>query len=546
MTQEVHPLVPSEPPLEVWAVPVEPIPALDLVGGPVPPAANGSVPPSRRFPRIRFNGWRPGRPLLGTLGSRLLAGVVAVVLIVVVATGVATFLTLRSYLMGRLDKQLASTATPRQVQQLLIPTTRPYFAAGPSPQKVYVAVLQTNGTPVPTTVTSQMAVAVSLPTSIGPSLVAHPGRHETVTADDGTELRVVALPSTSYGVTVNGVGSVQNLVVVFGLSTGEINRTMSRLVVLELVIGAGAVLIAFGFTAWGVRVSLGPLKRVTRTAQEVTAELSPEGAGLDRRVPESSATTEVGQLAHSFNTMLDTVETEFRARRDSEERMRQFLADASHELRTPLTSIRGYAELARMQKARDGTFTDDDTLGRIESEGTRMSRLVEDLLILARGDDPSNADSLDRSAIDIGDLIGDVVSGVRAANPQRQVVAQVDPGLTLFGDRDQILRVLRNLATNAAVHTDPEGLIRIEGHREGASVVLQVIDQGPGLTPEDAQHVFERFWRADKARTRVRGGSGLGMAIVSQIVETHGGQVYFDSSVENGSTVTVVLPGGAA
>ncbi|MCW2529567.1 MAG: Two-component system, OmpR family, sensor kinase, partial [Pseudonocardiales bacterium] len=336
----------------------------------------------------------------------------------------------------------------------------------------------------------------------------------------------------------------ESLVFVVGLSTDEINRTMERLVVLELVIGAGAVLLALGATTWGVRTSLGPLKRVTRTAQEVTAELSPEGAGLDRRVPESSRTTEVGQLATSFNTMLDTVETEFRARRDSEERMRQFLADASHELRTPLTSIRGYAELERMQQARRGADpSDGDAIGRIEAEGTRMSRLVEDLLTLARGDDAANDGVIDRSAVDVGDLVGDVVAGVRAANPGRSISAHVDPGLTVQADRDQIMRLVRNLATNAAVHTDPQGAIRVEGHREGANVVLQVIDEGPGLPPDEAAHVFERFWRADKARTRVRGGSGLGMAIVAQIVEAHGGNVYFDSSVEHGSTVTVVLPG---
>ena len=174
-----------------------------------------------------------------------------------------------------------------------------------------------------------------------------------------------------------------------------------------------------------------------------------------------------------------------------------------------------------------------------------MSRLVEDLLTLARGDDATENSTVERTSIDVADVVHDAIAGVRAAHPERGIVTRVDPGLTVFGDHDQILRVLRNLATNAAVHTDPSGTIRVEGHREGASVVLQVADQGPGLAPEEAQHVFERFWRADKARTRVRGGSGLGMAIVVQIVAAHGGRVHFDSSVSHGSTVTVVLPGGA-
>ena len=138
-------------------------------------------------------------------------------------------------------------------------------------------------------------------------------------------------------------------------------------------------------TLFGVRLSLSGLRAVTTTAQDVASELSPEGAGLDRRVTDADDTTEVGQLATSFNTMLAAVETQFAARLESERRMRQFLADASHELRTPLTSIRGYAELARMQRA-VGDAADGDNIDRIESEGTRMSRLVEDLLTLARGD----------------------------------------------------------------------------------------------------------------------------------------------------------------
>ncbi len=291
-------------------------------------------------------------------------------------------------------------------------------------------------------------------------------------------------------------------------------------------------------TSWGVRLSLRPLTRVTRTAREVTAELSPEGAGLDRRVPVTDPETEVGQLGESFNTLMGTVETQFAARVESEERMRQFLADASHELRTPLTSIRGYAELSRMKRA-NGEAEQPDTLDRIESEGLRMSRLVDDLLLLARSDQgaPPQWES-----VDVGELVEDAVEGARAAYPQRRIDADAPAALTVLADHDQLLRVLRNLIANAALHTAPGGPIHVSGHLEGYEVVLRVADSGPGLPPEDAQHVFERFWRADKARTRARGGSGLGLAIVASIVQAHGGTVDFESSVENGSTVTVRLP----
>jgi two-component system OmpR family sensor kinase len=239
-----------------------------------------------------------------------------------------------------------------------------------------------------------------------------------------------------------------------------------------------------------------------------------------------------------MNTLLSAVETQFSARLQSEARLRQFLADASHELRTPLTSIRGYAELARMQRAAGANA--EDNLARIESEGTRMSRLVEDLLTLARGD---QSGAPVRELIDVGELIEDAVNDVRVAFPHRHVSTESVPNLHVLGDRDQLLRAVRNLLTNAAVHTARDRPILARCAADGADVVVQVVDGGPGLPPEDAARVFERFWRADKARSRARGGSGLGMAIVASIVAANGGTVRFDSSVEHGSTVTITLPG---
>jgi two-component system, OmpR family, sensor kinase len=222
--------------------------------------------------------------------------------------------------------------------------------------------------------------------------------------------------------------------------------------------------------------------------------------------------------------------------------MRQFLADASHELRTPLTSIRGYAELSRLQGK--STNAPDDPMRRIEVEGTRMSRLVEDLLVLARGDDQST--ELHRELLDVDIVLRDAIRSVRSAHPERSFALSETGGATILGDRDQLLRLLINLLNNSAMHTAPDGLIRLEGQWSRGpadhTVVLRVIDAGPGLAPEDASHVFERFWRADKARSRARGGSGLGMAIVAQIAEAHGGTVRFESSVAGGTTVTVTLP----
>jgi two-component system OmpR family sensor kinase len=285
---------------------------------------------------------------------------------------------------------------------------------------------------------------------------------------------------------------------------------------------------------------------VTTTAQEVAAELSPTGAGLDRRVPEADDGSEVGQLAGSMNTLLAAVETQFAARLSSEARLRQFLADASHELRTPLTSIRGYAELARMQRAAGDAATGTagpiaDNLDRIEAEGTRMSRLVEDLLTLARSDRPE-ATLAGRELVEVADVIDDVAAGARAAHPDRRIDAAVEPGLEIVGDSDQLVRALRNLVTNAATHTAPGRPIGVDARAEAGEAVIRVMDGGPGLPPEQAAHVFERFWRADKARSRARGGTGLGLSIVASIVHAHGGSVRFDSAVDTGTTVTVRLP----
>ncbi|MCW2495404.1 HAMP domain-containing sensor histidine kinase [Jatrophihabitans sp.] len=487
-----------------------------------------------RPPRRQVN-WRAWLPR--SLTARLVAGVVTLVLVLVVMTSGGTYLALRSFLNDRLGQQVDSAAQSA--------AGSPCFAAivaGAAPrcgldgairsgQHEWLSLLSSSGSTIDISTSggSEFTV-VSLPASIRQKIVADPGRHFDYTPPGGEQLRATAVQLP-----------VSGGYVVIGLSTGDVHNTLHQLLRKEQLIGIAAVLVALFATTYGVQFSLRRLKRVTTTAQEVAAELSPDGAGLDRRVPVVEEGTEVGQLAESMNTLLSAVETQFSARLESERRMRQFLADASHELRTPLTSIRGYAELARMQRAAGDA--DEDNLGRIESEGTRMSRLVEDLLMLARGDQ----DSIPRTElVDVAELLDDVVSSSRAAYPDRPIELIPTPSFHVVGDPDQLLRAIRNLVGNAVVHTPPGPPIRVRGVPDGTGVAIQVIDGGPGLPPEEAAHVFERFWRADKARTRVRGGSGLGLSIVASIVQAHGGAVHFESSVEAGSTVTVWLPGVTA
>jgi two-component system OmpR family sensor kinase len=470
-----------------------------------------------------------------SLSSRLVVFVVTLVLVVVSATATATYIALHSFLLDRLDQQLNGQSDQDHIVSYFQLSQVPNLPTARGPQTVWAVALDTSGNVILDPPHS-LALTMSLSARERDALLSHQnGSPLTISTMDGEQLRIVVRAAQAIN---RNTGVIVPAVVVIGLSIDEVNRTLHRLIWIEVAIGALAVAAAFGLTTWGVHLSLRPLNRVTRTAREVTAELSPEGAGLDRRVPEGDPETEVGQLAESFNSLMGTVETQFAARVESEERMRQFLADASHELRTPLTSIRGYAELSRMRRA-NGESEHGDTLDRIESEGTRMSRLVDDLLLLARGDRGAPPQL---EVVDVAEVIEDAVDGARVAYPQRRIDIAVPHGLTLLADRDQLLRVLRNLITNAALHTEPNGPIQVSGEAAGEHVVLRVVDSGPGLPPEQAQHVFERFWRADKARSRARGGSGLGLAIVAQLVQAHRGTVEFESSAADGTTVTVRLP----
>jgi len=475
---------------------------------------------------------RSWRLLPRSLTGRLVTGVVGLVVVVVLATAAGTYFALRSFLYERLDQQVR-TSLAQSPQSLDIDQTTTGHPR--APQQLWLVLLDVSGDvafqPSRNTGAESLQLTPGQRLSLVADVRAAHDQIRTVTTTDGERLRVDARLTTYQGIPV---------IFAVGLSTDEVDRTLGHLIVLELIIGASAVTLALVASAWGVRFGLRNLYRVTRTAREVAVELSPEGAGLDRRVPVSEPGSEVGQLAESMNTLLSAVETQFAARLDSERRMRQFLADASHELRTPLTSIRGYAELARMQRAfGPGGVTDADNLDRIESEGTRMSRLVEDLLTLARGDQGAVPEV---EPVDVDELLDEIVAGSRAAFPDREFRCSTTGDLSVLGDHDQLLRVVRNLVTNAATHTAPDGPIEVRAAAAGPGVVIEVIDAGPGLPPEEAAHVFERFWRADKARTRARGGSGLGLAIVASIVQAHRGTVQFQSTVHGGSTVSVWLP----
>ncbi|NJP93759.1 HAMP domain-containing histidine kinase [Nonomuraea sp. FMUSA5-5] len=334
----------------------------------------------------------------------------------------------------------------------------------------------------------------------------------------------------------------QRRTLVVAVDLEEVDAITTRLVLIELLGGGGILLILAVVGVTIVRHSMRPLREIERTAEAIA------GGELHRRVPDGDPRTEVGGLARSLNGMLAQIEAAFAARsaseaaaRRSEDRMRQFVGDASHELRTPLTSIRGFAEYARQNPGADPA----ELMQRVEHAAGRMSVLVDDLLLLARVDQQR---PLKMQPVDMLALAADAVQDARILAPDRVIKLDVVGGAALIvsGDEVRLRQVISNLVTNAIVHTEPGSPIIVRAGATTGKLFIEVVDNGPGLTPEQVERVFERFYRADSARSRRRSaedrGSGLGLAIVQALVHAHDGTVTVDSSPDAGSTFRVELP----
>ncbi len=329
-------------------------------------------------------------------------------------------------------------------------------------------------------------------------------------------------------------------VVVIGLPLQDLHDTLTRLALIMIAVSAAGLLAAGLIVFFMVSRSLRPLERVAATARKVsTLPLSRGDVDLEIRVPakDTDPRTEVGQVGSALNQMLGHVSSALAVRHASEQRVRQFVADASHELRTPLAAIRGYAELARRGEPDPSTVS--HALGRVESESARMTTLVDDLLLLARLD---SGRPLDSQEVDLTMLAVDAVSDARAAGPDHRWRLDLpDEPVTVTGDQSRLYQVLVNLLANARSHTPP-GTTVITGLRATTRrVVLTVHDDGPGIAANRQSEVFERFYRGDSSRSRAMGSTGLGLAIVSAVVSAHGGRVELDSR-PGSTTFRVILP----
>jgi two-component system OmpR family sensor kinase len=371
-------------------------------------------------------------------------------------------------------------------------------------------------------------------------VAARAGKPFTVPAQTGNHgWRVVVVPDSADP--DNPGGSI-----LFALSLADVDSTVHRLELLEGVVGILGLVLLGGVGYLLVRNSLRPLLEVETTAEAIAA------GDLTRRVPDLSPRTEVGRLSQALNAMLGQIESAFTAQRqseaaarESEERMRRFVADASHELRTPLTSIRGFAELYRQGAVADNAAV-RRAMRRIEDEAARMGVLVEDLLLLARLDEQRPLESV---PVDMLTIATDAVHDARAVSTDHPTELEVLPhsvAPVVIGDDGRLRQVVSNLVTNALTHTPPGTSVTVRvgtaDEADGRWVVIEVADAGPGLPTPDAERVFERFYRADPSRTRASGGSGLGLSIVAALVAAHNGTVTVDTGPGVGTTFRVRLP----
>ena len=467
-----------------------------------------------------------------SLRGRLLVLAVALVTLGLAVSDTLVLTTVRYQLVQRVDDQM---------RRVVAPNTRywapPLNRGGPGanlPRGFIVTVRYSDGSyrPFADQVLTASDPLPSLPVLNDSQLAGHLDKAFTVPSDHGGgSWRVLMDKRNLDGLPVT---------VVVASSLDDTNATVAKFDEGFLAIGA-AVILLIGLAGWfAVRRGLKPLRRIEATATEIAT-----GQTLSNRMPEGSPRTEVGRLAGSLNSMLAQIESAFAARAASEDRMRRFVADASHELRTPLAGIRGFAELYRM-----GALSEEAdikrTMARIESEALRMGGLVEDLLTLARLDEQR---PLELAPMDLRTLAADALHDTTALDPTRPVALTGPGGSTaptaalVLGDEARLRQVVTNLVGNAVKHTPRGTPVRIGVGTVDGQGVIEVADRGPGLTPDQAARVFERFYRVDSSRSRQDGGgAGLGLAIVSALTTAHHGQVDLVTTPGEGAVFRVRIP----
>jgi two-component system OmpR family sensor kinase len=487
-----------------------------------------------------------------SLRARLLLGLIALTAAGLVTAGIITYAAEHSFLISRVDQIFAGDAASSFEQyfdhqlgltepangpggqglggdnQLFGPPGRPTAGGGPfgvagPPVGTYGIYISAAGKQTGREFAGRNASPPQLPAEIPLTTNLQHPKLITVDSKAGSGLQYRVLRKRS---------DTRSGYLVIAVPLSDVSQTLSRLRDIELIVIA-SVLVALAAFAWLlIRVGLLPLDRMGATADAIAA------GDLSRRVDPVNPRTEVGRLGLALNSMLGQIERAFAERQASEDRLRRFLSDASHELRTPLTSIRGYAELYRMGAASDPQET-ARAMGRIEEEAARMGVLVEDLLALARLDEMPQTR---RERLDLEPLLRDAAADARAAAPEREVSVAVSGRHLAAGDASQLRQVLANLMRNALTHTPAGSPIELSVTDADGYVRVVVRDHGPGLPAGAQASVFERFWRAEGGRERGRAGAGLGLAIVSAIVDAHDGRVSAANAPGGGAAFAFEIP----
>jgi len=514
------------------------------------------------------------RPLWarGSLRSRVLLLCVVLLTVGFTAFALVTGNALRGYMENRVDAQLRAAA---QVLAVLPPTVAEHGADRKPSASFADFGTEVLGNPVIKYVTAAGTVESSIDSfaganrtnsAHGPALTrldtaaveAHGGHPFTVGSTQGdARWRVIAVPRVARaalpGTTVTSPAVSGSVVV--AMSMDQVDGTVGRMWHNYRTTGL-ALLAVLAVAGWfAVRSGLRPLSRIEQTAAEIA------GGDLSRRVPELAGTrTELGRLAAALNSMLGQLETAFAARAVSEARMSRFVADASHELRTPLAGIKGLTDLYRMGALPEREDV-DATMDRIARESERLTRLVEDMLQLARLDEhalrttgnptgshaPGIPPDLDLTPTDLRTLAADALHDIRALDPARTVTLTGPAGdgspapAPALADEARLRQVVTNLVGNAVTHTPSRTPLRIGVGTVGDDAVLEIADQGPGFTPEQSTRIFERFYRADNSRNRATGGAGLGLSIVHSLITAHGGHIEVESAPGEGATFRILL-----
>jgi two-component system OmpR family sensor kinase len=458
-----------------------------------------------------------------TLRVRLLLGLVVLAAIGLAVAGGLTYRQTRADLVSRVNRQLTSASQS---------PTLFFSRIDRGPDDSIPSALLPPGTWAQMRDATTGQVIVTNPGVISQQSPQLPstlraGRTFTVTSP---HYRVIVAQPKTYPFRDPNSGQISLIraSMIVAIPLADVDHTLHHLLKVEIVVAFGVLLALAVIAWWVIKLGLRPLEDMQETAGAIAA------GDLSRRIDVVDENTEVGRLGIALNEMMQQIESAFAARAASEGRLRRFVGDASHELRTPLTSIRGYAELFR-RGAADRPEDLAKAMRRIEEEADRMGSLVDDMLLLARLD---QGRPLERQPVDLTRLARDAVDDA----PNRPVDFSPNGAVFVPGDELRLRQVLGNLLQNANRHTPPDTPVHVRVLNDDDEAVIEVADEGPGMATEDANRVFERFWRSDPSRTRSSGGAGLGLAIVAAIASAHGGRAEVQSAPGQGSVFRVHLP----